>query len=155
MNIDMLVFGEDWGEHPSSTQHLITQLLPEQQILWINSLGLRRPRLNSADLRRAWQKVSKMIGQSGQHQGTDSKQLCNSQQPAGTVTDREPAGHLLARQPVSPQPQQSAADPATAAITGRIRTIRPKIATTVDLTALRRGCGGKTKRAGLCLLLLR
>lgn len=70
MNIDMLVFGEDWGEHPSSTQHLITQLLPEQQILWINSLGLRRPRLNRADLRRAWQKVSRMMGQPGQQQLT-------------------------------------------------------------------------------------
>ncbi|WP_315983396.1 hypothetical protein [Aliamphritea spongicola] len=79
MNIDMLVFGEDWGEHPSSTQHLITQLLPEQQILWINSLGLRRPRLNSADLRRAWQKISKMIGQAGQHQVTaDSSATANS-----------------------------------------------------------------------------
>ncbi|WP_261844880.1 glycosyltransferase [Aliamphritea ceti] len=79
MNIDMLVFGEDWGEHPSSTQHLITQLLPEQQILWINSLGLRRPRLNSADLRRAWHKISKMISQQKQNEalGRASDQSMN------------------------------------------------------------------------------
>ena len=60
MNIDMLVFAEDWGRHPSSTQHLIRQLLPEQDILWVNSLGLRRPRLCKRDLKRAWQKLADM-----------------------------------------------------------------------------------------------
>jgi glycosyltransferase involved in cell wall biosynthesis len=57
MNIDMLVFGEDWGGHPSSTQHLIKHLLPEREILWVNSLGLRRPRLTRRDMQRAWKKL--------------------------------------------------------------------------------------------------
>lgn len=57
MNIDMLVFGEDWGSHPSSTQHLIKHLLPEREILWVNSLGLRRPRLTRRDMQRAWKKL--------------------------------------------------------------------------------------------------
>ena len=61
MNIDMLVFGEDWGQHPSSTQHLIQQLHPQLSILWINSIGLRRPRLNGSDLLRAWQKLGRML----------------------------------------------------------------------------------------------
>lgn len=61
MNIDMLVFAEDWGRHPSSTQHLIRQLLAEQQILWVNSLGLRRPKLCKRDLLRAWSKMQKML----------------------------------------------------------------------------------------------
>ena len=34
MKIDMLVFGEDWAAHPSSTQHLISQYRASQQILW-------------------------------------------------------------------------------------------------------------------------
>lgn len=52
MKIDMLVFGEDWGHHPSSTQHLIKHLINEQEIVWVNSLGLRRPRLNLRDIKR-------------------------------------------------------------------------------------------------------
>jgi len=64
MNIDMLVFAEDWGRHPSSTQHLIRQLLPEQQILWVNSIGLRSPRLCQRDLKRSWSKLRSMIKQS-------------------------------------------------------------------------------------------
>ena len=63
MNIDMLVFAEDWGRHPSSTQHLIRQLLPEQQILWVNSIGLRSPRFNQRDLKRSWSKLKAMIEQ--------------------------------------------------------------------------------------------
>jgi len=65
MNIDMLVFAEDWGRHPSSTQHLIRQLLPEQQILWVNSIGLRSPRLCQRDLKRSWSKLRSMIKQPG------------------------------------------------------------------------------------------
>lgn len=61
MNIDMLVFGEDWGQHPSSTQHLMKHLLKEQQIVWVNSLGLRRPRLNRRDLHRAFNKLSACV----------------------------------------------------------------------------------------------
>lgn len=58
MNVDMMVFGEDWGQHPSSTQHLIKHFLGEQEVVWINSLGLRRPKLNAHDLKRIWQKLS-------------------------------------------------------------------------------------------------
>lgn len=63
MNIDMLVFGEDWGRHPSSTQHLIHHLMTEQEIVWVNSLGLRRPRFNRQDLTRAVQKARAMLTQ--------------------------------------------------------------------------------------------
>lgn len=58
MNIDMLVFGEDWGQHPSSTQHLIKHLMAEQEVLWVNSLGLRRPRFNRRDLTRICHKLA-------------------------------------------------------------------------------------------------
>ena len=61
MNIDMMVFGEDWGSHPSSTQHLIRQWLPKQDILWINSLGLRRPKITTHDAKRAFNKLSRML----------------------------------------------------------------------------------------------
>ena len=60
MKIDMLVFGEDWAAHPSSTQHLISQYRASQQILWVNSLGLRRPKFNHYDLMRAGRKLFSM-----------------------------------------------------------------------------------------------
>ena len=97
MNIDMLVFGEDWGDHPSSTQHLIQQLLPEQEILWVNSLGLRRPRLNAADLRRAWQKLSKMLNKQTADQPVS--QPCSTQRKPQIIHPRAVSwpGNSLAR----------------------------------------------------------
>ena len=47
-----LVFAEDWGRHPSTTQHLIANLPVTDAITWVGSLGLRPPRLALSDLRR-------------------------------------------------------------------------------------------------------
>ncbi len=60
MNRDLVVFGEDWGAHPSSTQHLIRRLARDYRILWVNSIGLRRPRLCLRDLRRVAEKLRNM-----------------------------------------------------------------------------------------------
>jgi len=61
---DLIVFGEDWGAHPSATQHLITHLARGRRVLWINSIGLRRPRLGMKDVRRAVQKLGQASGRS-------------------------------------------------------------------------------------------
>lgn len=50
---DLIVFGEDFGGLPSSTQHLITRLAKQRKVLWVNSIGLRQPKLNRHDLHRA------------------------------------------------------------------------------------------------------
>lgn len=57
---DLIVFGEDWGSLPSSTQHLVRQLLihSDRKVIWINSIGLRKPHLSRKDLARAWQKIT-------------------------------------------------------------------------------------------------
>lgn len=60
---DLIVFAEDWGGLPSSTQHLIKHLFKTRKILWVNSIGLRKPRLNLTDVRRAWHKASQFIKQ--------------------------------------------------------------------------------------------
>lgn len=57
MKSDILVFGEDWGAHPSSTQHLFKHLSHSRRVLWVNSIGLRRPKLNRRDLSRLTQKA--------------------------------------------------------------------------------------------------
>lgn len=54
---DLIVFGEDWGGHPSSTMHLISHLPGRYRVVWVNSIGLRRPRLTLADVRRALRKL--------------------------------------------------------------------------------------------------
>ncbi len=61
MNRPLVVFGEDWGRHPSSTQHLITRLAATKDVIWINSIGLRRPKLSFADMNRAADKISRML----------------------------------------------------------------------------------------------
>jgi len=54
---DLIVFGEDWGSLPSSTQHLITHLSKDRRILWINSIGLRQPKFNVKDIKRIFTKL--------------------------------------------------------------------------------------------------
>ena len=53
---DLIVFGEDYGSLPSSTQHLINGLADERKVIWINSIGLRQPKLSLKDARRAFNK---------------------------------------------------------------------------------------------------
>ena len=53
MNKQLIFFGEDWGGLPSSSQHLATHLLKlGWQIVWINSIGLRQPKLKMKDFKR-------------------------------------------------------------------------------------------------------
>ena len=52
MTADLIVFGEDWGRHPSSTQHLVRYLAQSRKIIYVNSIGLRRPRFDRKDLAR-------------------------------------------------------------------------------------------------------
>jgi glycosyltransferase involved in cell wall biosynthesis len=66
MHRDLLVFGEDWGAHPSSTQHLVSRLARDRRVLWVNSLGLRRPRLSRADLQRLARKGIALANARGQ-----------------------------------------------------------------------------------------
>jgi len=62
---DLIVFGEDWGGLPSSTQHLISHLSKDRKILWVNSIGLRQPTLSVNDINRAFNKIfSKKINSS-------------------------------------------------------------------------------------------
>lgn len=58
MTHDLIVFGEDWGGLPSSTQHLIRHLAKTRNVIWINSIGLRRPMLSWRDLKRVWHKLT-------------------------------------------------------------------------------------------------
>jgi len=101
MTLDLVMFGEDWGGWPSSTQHLARALLKGgDRILWVNSLGLRRPRWSDAarvmtKLRAGWR-------------GRAAPRLLHGLQPQGIIAPLAPpvprkgfeaalAGQLLAR----------------------------------------------------------
>lgn len=58
---DLVVFGEDWGGLPSSTQHLIRHLAKDRKVLWVNSIGLRSPRFSAHDIKRIVKKVGYFI----------------------------------------------------------------------------------------------
>ncbi|MBN2559531.1 MAG: hypothetical protein JXQ75_01185 [Phycisphaerae bacterium] len=55
--MNWIIFGDDWGRHLSTTQHLVAQFPAEDRIVWVNSMGMRRPRLSRADFRRAAEKI--------------------------------------------------------------------------------------------------
>jgi len=57
-NRAVVVFGEDWGEHPSSTQYLIKELNSHRKVVWINSIGLRKPKLSWRDIFRVVKKLA-------------------------------------------------------------------------------------------------
>ena len=76
---DLVVFGEDWGRHPTSTQHLVRCLAKGRRVLWINSIGMRRPRFDRRDLARIATKATDLISrpaaQTTASTDADTKQL--------------------------------------------------------------------------------
>ncbi len=58
---DIIVFSDDWGRHPFSCQHIMAQFLPENRIIWVQTIGMRSPRFTLYDLRRSFQKLRSFI----------------------------------------------------------------------------------------------
>jgi hypothetical protein len=52
-----VVFGPDWGRHPSVSQHLFSEFLGFSPVLWVETVGLRVPQWTMRDLRRSVQKI--------------------------------------------------------------------------------------------------
>nr|WP_086940423.1 glycosyltransferase [Thaumasiovibrio occultus] len=77
---ELIVFGEDWERHPSSSQHLITAMAAHFDVYWVNSIGLRRPTFSAKDLTRLAEKIRQTCRFSGgkqekNHDYTDQKML--------------------------------------------------------------------------------
>lgn len=58
--MDWIVFGDDWGRHPSTTQHLVRALPDGDRVVWLDSIAMRAPRFSTADLGRAWRKLPRL-----------------------------------------------------------------------------------------------
>ncbi|MEQ8584973.1 MAG: glycosyltransferase [Thalassobaculaceae bacterium] len=61
MGRPLVMFGEDWDGLPSSTRHLARRFAETRRVVWVNSIGLRRPRLTLSDGARAARKVAGML----------------------------------------------------------------------------------------------
>jgi glycosyltransferase involved in cell wall biosynthesis len=54
---NIICFSCDWYQDQLSKHHIITRLAKHNRILWINSMGLRKPTINKQDLIKAWSKL--------------------------------------------------------------------------------------------------
>ncbi len=61
---DFIVFSDDWGRHPFSCQHILQHFLPENRILWVNTIGMRQPQLTLKDFKRSVQKLRSFAAKS-------------------------------------------------------------------------------------------
>lgn len=64
--VNLLVFSDDWGRHPTSCQHLVRRLLPRYSTTWVNVIGMRRPRFEWYTVIRGLEKARQWFGPSEQ-----------------------------------------------------------------------------------------
>lgn len=55
--LNIVCFSDDWGRHPSSCQHIIGRLAKKNKVLWVNTIGMRGPRVNVYDFFRIIEKL--------------------------------------------------------------------------------------------------
>jgi glycosyltransferase involved in cell wall biosynthesis len=51
-DLSIVCFANDWGADPTSKTHIMRILARKNRVLWVNSLGMRRPTASRRDLRR-------------------------------------------------------------------------------------------------------
>lgn len=62
----LVVFGDDWGRHPSSCQHLVSHLLTDFSVTWVNTIGTRTLQFDLVTLSRGAEKLRQWSGNSTQ-----------------------------------------------------------------------------------------
>lgn len=99
---DLIVFGEDWGSLPSSTQYLVAQLAANRKVLWVNSIGLRQPSITVKDTQRVFVKLSQFIGK-------NAKSVFNKTDPATQEIAYKPDNITVLNPITIPAPQSDVA----------------------------------------------
>ena len=59
----VVLFANDWYTDPTSKHHVATVLSEATAVVWVESSGMRVPRLSAADLGRMWRKLSGRRGE--------------------------------------------------------------------------------------------
>ncbi|MFC1499062.1 glycosyltransferase [Verrucomicrobiota bacterium] len=58
MQSKIIAFTKDWDDVPTCTTHILREMAKDMHVLWIESIGTRKPNLaRSRDLMRGWRKV--------------------------------------------------------------------------------------------------
>lgn len=57
-NRHIVCFAKDWDDHPTSNNHVMRLLARTNTVLWVSSIGMRRPRASARDLRRIARKIA-------------------------------------------------------------------------------------------------
>ena len=58
VDMDYIVFSDDWGRHPSSCQHLFGIFSQKNKVLWVNTVGMRTPSAKKGyDWKRSIEKI--------------------------------------------------------------------------------------------------
>ena len=60
-NCHFVVFSDDWGEHPSSCQHLFLNISKSYTVTWVNTIGMRPPKFSVMDLQKSIKKLHRMF----------------------------------------------------------------------------------------------
>ncbi len=92
--MDWVVFGDDWGAHPSTTQHLIRHLPEEDRVVWVNSMGMRAPKISAYDLKRLSSKLVSML--TSRTATTSENGRSSGAHPVATIHPRSVPWHHVA-----------------------------------------------------------
>lgn len=57
-NQDFIIFGEDFARHPHALEHLLKPMFEQNRFLWVETIGLRSPRLSWYDVKRIAEKMT-------------------------------------------------------------------------------------------------
>jgi glycosyltransferase involved in cell wall biosynthesis len=74
-NESIICFAHDWGGDPTSKTHIMRILSESNRILWVNSIGMRRPSVSSRDVRRVIAKIKR--ARQGLVRITPNLSVCN------------------------------------------------------------------------------
>ncbi len=59
---NIICFAKDWGEDPTSCNHVLRELAKTNKVLWLNSISTRAPKLTSGrDLGKIWKKLASFL----------------------------------------------------------------------------------------------
>lgn len=54
---DIICFSNDWHQDPLSKHHIMSRLAKKNRVLWINSIGMRKPTLTAKDISKGYTKL--------------------------------------------------------------------------------------------------
>ncbi len=57
----IICFSQDWQGDPTSKKHIMRILAKRNRVLWVNSIGMRRPTASAGDVRRVFTKLRRIM----------------------------------------------------------------------------------------------